>query len=51
MKSPERLQLEYDLMNFSNRATEILIDAIEKISNKCVEFYKNVVITDNKFQT
>ena len=48
VKNPERLQLEYDLMNFSNRAAEKLIDAVKKTSDKCREFHKKVLVTHNK---
>ena len=51
VKNPERLQLEYDLMSFSNRASERLIDAAEKKSYKCGEFYKKVLVTHKKCQT
>ena len=51
VKSPERLQLEYDLMNFSNRAVERLIYVVKKTSYKCGEFYKKVLITHNKWHT
>ena len=51
MKNTERLQLEYDLMNFSNKATERLIDAMKKTTNKCMEFYKKVLTTLNKWHT
>ena len=51
MKNLERLQLEYDLMSFSNRVAERLIDVVEKTSDKCREFYKTVLITHNKCQT
>ena len=51
MKNLERLQLEYDLINFSNKAAERLIEEIEKTSDKCKEFYKKVLITHNKCQT
>ena len=51
VKNPERLQLKYDLMNFSNRATKRLIDAVEKTSDKCGEFYNKILINHNKFQT
>ena len=48
MKNPERLQLEYDLMNFSSQAAERLIDVVEKTIDKCMEFYKKVLTTHNK---
>ena len=51
VKNPERLQLKYDLMNFSNRAAVTVIEEVEKTSDKCREFYKKVLTTHNKFQT
>ena len=48
VKNPERLQLENDLMNFSNRAAKRLIDPVKKTSNKCSKFYKKVLTTHNK---
>ena len=48
MKSPERLHIEYDLMNFSSKAVERLIDAVEKTMEKCMEFYKKVLTTHKK---
>ena len=51
VKNPERLRLEYDLMNFSSKAAKRLIDAVEKTTEKCMEFYKKVLKTNNKFQT
>ena len=38
-------------MNFSNRAAERLIDAVEKTSDKCGEFYEKVIVTRNKCHT
>ena len=47
MKSPKRLQLNYDLINFTNIVVERLIDVVEKTSNKCGELYKKVLKTHN----
>ena len=51
VKNPERLQLKYDLMNFSNKVAERLIDVVKKTMDKCMEFYKKVLKTHNKCQT
>ena len=51
MKSPERLQIEYDIINFSNKAVERLKVAVEKSMEKCIEFYKKVLTTHNRCQT
>ena len=48
VKNPERLQLEYDLMNFSSKAAERLIDVVKKTTDKCMEFYKKVLTTHNR---
>ena len=48
MKNLERLQLEYDLMNFSSKDTEILIDAVDKTMDKFMELYKKVLTIHNK---
>ena len=51
VNNPERLQLEYDLINFNSKYAKRLIDAIKKITEKCMEFYKKVLTTHNKCQT
>ena len=51
MKSPESLQIEYDIMNFSSKASERLIDAVKKTMEKCMEFYKKMLTTHNRCQT
>ena len=51
IKAPERLQLEYELIGFSNRAAEKLIEAVQKTVDKCKEFFKKVLTTYNKCQT
>ena len=43
MKSRERLQIEYDIINFSNKVIERLIIAVEKSMEKCTEYYKKCV--------
>ena len=49
IKAPERLQLEYKLIGFSNRDAEKLIEAIQKTVDKCREFSKKVLATYNRF--
>ena len=51
MKSPERLQIEYDIINFSNKVAERLIVAVMKSMEKCTEFYKKVLTTHNRCHT
>ena len=47
VKAPKRLQLEYELISFSNRAIEKLIKAVQKTIDKCREFSKKVLTTHN----
>ena len=49
-KTPERLQLEYELIGFSNRATKKLIEVVQKIIDKCRDFSKKVITTHNRCQ-
>ena len=51
IKSPEKLQIEYDIMNFSSKASERLIVTVGKTMEKCMEFYKKVLTTHNRCQT
>ena len=51
VKSPEKLQIKCDIVNFSSRDAERLIEAVEKTTDKCTKFYKKVLITHNKCQT
>ena len=51
VKDSVRLKLEYELMGFSNRAAEKLIEEVKKTIDKCSEFYKNVLTTHNRCQT
>ena len=47
MKNPKKLQIEYDIINFSSKAAERLIVAVEKSMQKCTELYKKVLTTHN----
>ena len=51
VKDLERLHLEYELIGFSNKAVEKLIEEVKKTIEKCSEFYKNVLTTHNKCYT
>ena len=51
MKGIERLQNEYDIINFSNKAVERLIVAVENSMEKCTKFYKKVSTTQNRCKT
>ena len=50
VKTPERLQLKYEFIGFSNRAAEKLIEEIQKTIDKCREFSKKVLRTYNGCQ-
>ena len=51
VKAPERLQLEYELIGFNNRAVEKLIEAVHNTIEKCKDFSKKVLTTHNRCQT
>ena len=51
VKSPKKLYIEYDIVNFSSRAAERLMEAVDKTTEKCAEFYKKMLITHNKCLT
>ena len=51
VKALEILQLEYELMGFSNRAAEKLIEVVLKTIDKCRLFSKKVLTTHNRCQT
>ena len=51
VKIPERLQIEYDIMNFSSKVVERLIVEVELTMHKCMEFYKKVLTTHSRCQT
>ena len=50
-KDSERVQLEYELIGFSNKAVEKLIEAVKKTKDQCMEFCKKVLTTYNRCQT
>ena len=51
IKDSERMQLEYELMGFGNKAVEKLLEAIKKTKHQCMEFCEKVLTTHNRFQT
>ena len=51
VKALERLQLGYELIGFSNRVVEKLIEAVQKSIDKYREFSKKVLTTHNRCQT
>ena len=50
-KFPKHLQIECDIINFNNRATKRLIEAVEKTTDKFVELFRKMLITHNKCLT
>ena len=51
VRNPKILQLDYELIGFSNKATEKLIDVIRRKMDRCIEIAKKVLTTYNKCQT
>ena len=51
VKYLERVQLEYELIGFGNKAAEKLIDAVKRTKDQCMEFCKKVLTTYNRCQT
>ena len=45
------MQLQYELIGFSNRAAEKFLEAVQKTMDKCREFSKKVLATYNRCQT
>ena len=50
-KDSERVQLEYELIGFSNKDAKKLIEAVKKTKDQCMEFCKKVLTTYNRCQT
>ena len=50
-KCPEKLQIEYDIINFRSRVAERLMEVVEKTTEKCAEFFKKMLLTHNKCLT
>ena len=51
VKYSERVQLEYELIGFGNKAAEKLIEAVKQTKDQCMEFCKKVLTTHNRCQT
>ena len=47
VKYSERMQLEYELIGFGNKAVEKLIEAVKKTKDQCMEFCEKVLETHN----
>ena len=45
------MHIEYDIMNFSSKEVERRIVTVEKTLDRCMEFYKKVLATHNRYQT
>ena len=50
-KCLKQLQIECDIVNFSIRDAERLIEAVEKTTDKCAKFFRKMLITHNKCLT
>ena len=48
VRNPKILQLEYELIGFSNKAAEKLINAAKRAMDRCTKIYKKVLTTYNK---
>ena len=51
VKDSERVQLEYELIGFGNKAAENLIEAVKRTKDQCMEFCKKVLTIHNRCQT
>ena len=43
VKSPEKLQIKCDIVNFSSKVAERLIEVVEQTTEKCAEFHKKML--------
>ena len=50
IKDLERVQLEYELIGFSNKAAEKFIEEVKKTKDQCMEFCKKILTTYNRCQ-
>ena len=45
------VKMEYELIEFGNKAAEELVKAVRRTKGVCVEFYRKVLTTYNHYQT
>ena len=50
-KDSERVQLEYKLIGFGNKAIEKLVEAVKKTKDQCMYICEKVLTTHNRCQT
>ena len=48
-KSIENLHIQHELMDFNSKATAKLTDTVGKTFDRCMDFYKRVLTTHNRF--
>ena len=48
-KSIENLHIQHEIMDFNSKATAKLTDIVGKTLDKCMDFYKRVLTTHNRF--
>ena len=51
IKDLERVKLEYEMIEFRNKAVEELVKAVRQTKGVCIEFCRKVLITYNRCQT
>ena len=49
VKDLETIKMEYELIEFASKAAEELIKTMKKKKNACVEFYRRVLLTYNRY--
>ena len=51
IKDSERVKLEYELIEFGNKAVKELVKEIRRTKGVCTKFCRKVLITYNRYQT
>ena len=51
IKDLERVKLEYELIEFGNKAAEELVKTVRRTKGVCTKFYRKVLTTYNRCQT
>ena len=50
-KTPENLWIEYEHMDFNIKVAARLTAGVDKMLGRCMDFYKKVITTHNRFHT
>ena len=50
-KTTKNLKIEFELMDFSSKADAILTVGVEKTLERCMDFYKRMLMAHNRCQT